>query len=67
MIAVGSGASIAAEIAEKGGVAIKSFEDSESACNKLEKIIKDSDIVLVKGSRVSGLEVVVERLEELYG
>jgi len=45
---------------------IKCFEDTISACNNLHEFIKDYDIVLVKGSRTAKLEMVVEKLKELY-
>ena len=43
----------------------KCFEDTVSACNNLEKFIKDYDIILVKGSRVARLEIVIEKLKEI--
>jgi UDP-N-acetylmuramyl pentapeptide synthase len=45
---------------------IKCFEDTLSACNNLHEFIKDYDIILVKGSRTAKLEMVVEKLKELY-
>ena len=45
---------------------IKCFEDTISACNNLHEFIKDYDIILVKGSRTAKLEMVVEKLKELY-
>ena len=44
----------------------ESFEDVNSICNKLKKIIKDYDIILVKGSRIVKLEAVLEKLRELF-
>jgi UDP-N-acetylmuramyl pentapeptide synthase len=32
----------------------------------LEKIIEDTDIVLVKGSRSAGLENIVEKLKQIF-
>jgi UDP-N-acetylmuramoyl-tripeptide--D-alanyl-D-alanine ligase len=55
-----------AKAAAKHDLEIKSFEDNLSACNNLEKFIKDYDIVLVKGSRVAKLEMAVEKLKELF-
>ncbi len=77
LLAVGKFAKITAEDAkrtaeydlgsrEAGSLQTKCFEDTLSACNNLEKFIKDDDIVLVKGSRVAGLEMAVEKLKELF-
>ncbi len=44
----------------------KCFGDTVSVCNNLEKFVKDSDIVLVKGSRASKLETVTEKLKQLF-
>jgi len=44
----------------------ESFQDNRSVCNNLGKFIKDSDIILVKGSRVTKLEIVVDKLKELF-
>jgi len=46
-------------------IRIKCYEDAESVGNNLHKYIKDYDIILIKGSRVAGLETVVEKLKEL--
>jgi len=51
---------------ETQSLQIKHFEDTISACNNLHEFIKDYDIVLVKGSRTARLEMVVEKLKELY-
>jgi UDP-N-acetylmuramoyl-tripeptide--D-alanyl-D-alanine ligase len=75
--AVGKFAKITAEAArtasesgsslrKKRSLEIKCFEDAVSACNYLQEFVKDYDIILVKGSRTTGLEVVVERLKELF-
>jgi len=45
---------------------ITCFEDVFSACNNLRKFIKDNDIILVKGSRMAKLEIVIEKLKELF-
>ena len=45
---------------------IKCFEDAISVCNNLHEIIKDYDIILVKGSRTARLETVVEKIKELF-
>ncbi|HUU19518.1 MAG TPA: UDP-N-acetylmuramoyl-tripeptide--D-alanyl-D-alanine ligase [Sedimentisphaerales bacterium] len=51
---------------ETRSLQIKRFEDTISACNNLHEFIKDYDIVLVKGSRTAGLEMVVEKLKKLF-
>ena len=77
LLAIGKFAKITAEDAkrtaqydlgsrEAGALQTKCFEDTLSACNNLEKFIKDYDIILVKGSRVAGLEMAVEKLNELF-
>ena len=77
LLAVGGFAKIAAEAAKTAAkcnlvsrqaqsLKIKCFEDTFSACNNLHKFIEDNDIVLVKGSRTAKLEMVVEKLKELY-
>jgi len=44
----------------------ESFNDAGELCNNLKKFIQDTDIVLVKGSRINRLESVVEKLTELF-
>ena len=68
LVAVGKFAKIAAKEAKrsaKGDLQIKCFEDTLSACNKLQNFIKNYDIILVKGSRMAKLEMAVEKLKEL--
>ena len=69
LLAVGRLAEIAAGTAQTGAkhhLQVKCFSDTLSACNNLHEFIKDYDIVLVKGSRVAGLEMAVEKLNELF-
>jgi UDP-N-acetylmuramoyl-tripeptide--D-alanyl-D-alanine ligase len=69
LLAVGRFAKIAAEAAQASAeydLKIKCFEDTVSAYNNLHEFIKDYDIVLVKGSRVAKLEMLVEKLNELF-
>ncbi len=77
LVAAGKFAKIAAEAAkttaeynsdphEAKSLQIKCFKDTISACNNLHEFIKDYDIILVKGSRTAKLEMVVEKLKELY-
>ncbi len=69
LLTIGKSAKIVTEAAKdtaKYDLQTKSFTDTLSACNNLEKFIKDYDIVLVKGSRVAKLEMVVKKLKELF-
>ena len=69
LLAVGKFAKITAQAAKKAAdsirhkMQIECFEDALSACNNLQKFVKDYDIILVKGSRTAKLEVVVEKLK----
>ncbi len=68
IISVGKLSKIAADEAKKrskNNLQIKSFADTLSACNKLHEIIKDYDIILVKGSRTARLEAAVNKLKEI--
>jgi UDP-N-acetylmuramoyl-tripeptide--D-alanyl-D-alanine ligase len=68
LLAVGKLAKTAAETAKSTAqynLQIKCFDDTLSACNNLHELIKDNDIILVKGSRTVGLEKAVEKLKEL--
>ena len=70
LLAVGGLAKIAADAAKRTAeydLQIKCFEDVRSVCNNLEEFVRDSDIVLVKGSRSVALELVVEKLKEIFG
>jgi UDP-N-acetylmuramyl pentapeptide synthase len=53
---------------EKATVDFESFVfgDTDELCNKLVDIVRDDDIILVKGSRSAGLERAVEKLRELF-
>jgi len=42
------------------------LSDNVSTCNQLKNLIKDYDVILIKGSRVNKLETVVEKLKELF-
>jgi UDP-N-acetylmuramoyl-tripeptide--D-alanyl-D-alanine ligase len=69
MLAVGKLATIAARSAEaesEHNLQAKCFADTISARNNLNEFIKDYDIILIKGSRTAKLEMVVERLKELF-
>jgi UDP-N-acetylmuramoyl-tripeptide--D-alanyl-D-alanine ligase len=69
LLAVGGFAQVTAEAAEKSAIynlQTECFKDTVSACNNLEKFIKEDDIILVKGSRVAGLEKAVEKLRQIF-
>ncbi len=69
LIAVGKFAKIAAEAAKENAsynLQVEYFEDTLSACNNLQKFIKDNDIILVKGSRIAKLEMATEKLKKLF-
>jgi len=69
LLTVGRFAEVTAKAAKKSAdydLQTKSFKDTLSACNNLGKFIKDYDIVLVKGSRAAKLEMVTEKLNELF-
>ncbi len=51
----------------KRKVLVQAFENTGQLCDNLHKYIQPDDIVLVKGSRLAGLEKAVERLKELFG
>lgn len=65
LITLGNLAAIAAKSAKKALPDIKtsSFTSNIDLCNNLRNLIKDSDIILVKGSRVNKLELVVDKLK----
>lgn len=69
LLAVGPLARIAGESATEiagGSLTVEYFADAGSVCNNLEKFIKDYDIILVKGSRCAALELVTERLKQIF-
>lgn len=56
-----------AKVSARHKLQTKSFPDTCSACDNLHKFIKDSDIILIKGSRSAKLELAVEKLKQLFG
>jgi UDP-N-acetylmuramoyl-tripeptide--D-alanyl-D-alanine ligase len=68
LITLGNLAAIAAESARKVSPEIQtsSFMSNTDLCNNLSCLVKESDIILVKGSRVNKLELAVEKLKELF-
>ncbi len=67
LITLGNFASLAADTAKKihPNLLIHKFPDIAELCNNLQQLIRDSDIILVKGSRINKLEMVVEKLKQL--
>lgn len=67
LITTGTAAAVAAEAAAEAGVAeVMTCDDAAHAADLAAARVMDGDVVLVKGSRVNGLEVVVERLSEAF-
>jgi len=69
LLAVGKLAKTAAMAAKTGAkyqLQVNCFEDAASVCNNLKGLIKNYDIILVKGSRAAKLEMVVDKLKELF-
>jgi len=69
LLAVGKYADITVESAKNATaheLQTECFHDVFSACNNLQKFVKDYDIILVKGSRTAQLELVSERLAQLF-
>lgn len=66
LITVGKLASLIGEEAVKWGMSrenFRAFPDSESASEFVREIVKEGDIVLVKGSRRLKMEIISERLK----
>ncbi len=47
-------------------IQVEVFKNERSVCDNLQKLIKPDDIILVKGSRTAKLEVIIEKLKELF-
>jgi len=56
----------AAQDATRQSLQVQCFDDAAAACDGMRELIRQNDIVLVKGSRMARLERVVERLRELF-
>ena len=70
LIAIGEPPRVTARAAQDASaqdLQVQCFDDAASACDRLRDLIREDDIVLVKGSRTARLERVVERLIEDYG
>jgi UDP-N-acetylmuramoyl-tripeptide--D-alanyl-D-alanine ligase len=62
LITVGPLSKHMAESASEKGVEVYTFDNSEQAAEKTAELVKDGDLVLVKGSRGMKMEKVVHRL-----
>ncbi|GAG06431.1 unnamed protein product, partial [marine sediment metagenome] len=70
LLAVGKFAKVTVDAARKYAdydLQAECFDNAAAACNNLQKFVKDSDIILVKGSRAARLEKAVEKLSEIFG
>jgi UDP-N-acetylmuramoyl-tripeptide--D-alanyl-D-alanine ligase len=65
LITLGNLAALAADAAKRANPALQThkFNAPADLCNNLHKLIQNSDIILVKGSRIDKLEMVVENLK----
>lgn len=50
-----------------GAVAAMSFINTQELVNKLRELVRQDDIILVKGSRAVGLELAVAELKKIFG
>lgn len=68
LITLGNLAALAADAAKtkRPDTQTHCFTDQTDLCNNLQVMIKDSDIILVKGSRINKLELVVDKLKKLF-
>ena len=69
LLAVGEHAGTTVEAAQAAGPGTLDtavFTDAASVCTRLHTFIGAGDIILVKGSRVAKLEMVVEKIRELF-
>jgi UDP-N-acetylmuramoyl-tripeptide--D-alanyl-D-alanine ligase len=69
IIAAGQFASDIIAGAVKSGLdasACKAFGDTQTLCDNLHSFVHPDDIILVKGSRMAGMEKAVERLRSLF-
>jgi UDP-N-acetylmuramoyl-tripeptide--D-alanyl-D-alanine ligase len=67
LLTVGNLSLIAADTAKNESPALEahSFLSVEQLCDNLHRLIRDSDIILVKGSRINKLELAIEKLKTL--
>jgi len=62
LLTIGEGATLTAEEAAKQGIAVYKCSSNEEIISKLKSMVKEEDIILIKGSRRMKLEEVVEGL-----
>jgi UDP-N-acetylmuramoyl-tripeptide--D-alanyl-D-alanine ligase len=70
LVTIGEPPRVTARVAQEAtrrSLQVQCFDDAASACDHMQELICDNDIVLVKGSRMARLERVVERLIKDYG
>jgi len=70
LVAVGEAAKTtlaAAREASKHDLQTVCFDDTAALCDNLERLVREYDIILVKGSRAARLENVVQELTKGYG
>ncbi len=68
LLAVGGLAEVTAHTAKSRSqdkIDINCFANTQQLCNNLGNLIKDYDIILIKGSRVAGLENAVDQIKQL--
>ncbi|MBU4561273.1 UDP-N-acetylmuramoyl-tripeptide--D-alanyl-D-alanine ligase, partial [bacterium] len=46
---------------------IISCRNKEEAGDRLSSLVKKGDIILIKGSRATGMEEIIDKLREVYG
>jgi UDP-N-acetylmuramoyl-tripeptide--D-alanyl-D-alanine ligase len=65
LVTAGNLAALAADAAKQVRPDLQTckFSNSAELCNNLHQLIKDSDIILIKGSRINKLEIVIEKLK----
>ena len=69
LVTIGRPPRITAETARRAAkrrLDVQCFDDAASACDRVRELVRQDDIVLVKGSRMARLERVVERLREIF-
>jgi UDP-N-acetylmuramoyl-tripeptide--D-alanyl-D-alanine ligase len=50
----------------KGIASMQAYENTSQLCDNLHKWLQPDDIVLVKGSRLAGLEKAIDKMHQLY-
>jgi UDP-N-acetylmuramoyl-tripeptide--D-alanyl-D-alanine ligase len=67
LLAVGEPARVTAATAQAARCDLQAvcFDNADSLCDNLERLVGEYDIILVKGSRTARLEKVIQKLHEL--